>query len=510
MSPANDLSRRKGAPLLANSLADSHMMLDEAERRRQAGELDRAQSICEALLKTHPNYVGALHTLGLVLADQRQFAEAMPYLVRASMHNPRDWKTLTVLSGVFIRLGATEMAARILEQARHINPNDAAILVTLGEIYREEQEYELAATAFRGALQLDDTLQVARLGVGLCCMHLGEFAEAAGAYEELVRQGPQSIGTLMTYNLLPASYIKADILNLVNAAVRTEGQTQEDFDASVAFVRGTALHNMGKHVEAWSNLLTANRLCFSRFASSYEKEKAARLKFLDYVSGSTPKIYSDRAKDTVQTSLFILGPSRSGKTTLERLAAKIEGVKRGYENPIVLKSVNRTFQSAGLLTRDQLIELPSSLHSMFRNFYLEELKERAGSAKVFTSAHPGRIFDVLRIAEVIPNVRIILVKRDIDDLTLRIFMKSYQQQHPYAYDIVSIREYIRWYNKMIDIVKEKFPNISIVIKYEDLIVNPRIALKQIADLVGLHLDEGALPIVGDDRNCAAPYSDFMK
>ena len=147
---------------------------------------------------------------------------------------------------------------------------------------------------------------------------------------------------------------------------------------------------------------------------------------------------------------------------------------------------------------------------MFRNFYLEELQERAGSAKVFTSAHPGRIFDVLRIAEVIPNVRIILVTRDIDDLTLRIFMKSYQQQHPYAYDIATIREYIRWYNKMIDIVMEKFPSISIVIKYEDVIVNPRMALEKISDLIELPVVEGALPVAGDDRNCAAPYSGYMK
>ena len=51
-----------------------------------------------------------------------------------------------------MRLGAREMAANTLEQARLIRPQDASILMTLGEIYRDDREFELAEKAYREAL----------------------------------------------------------------------------------------------------------------------------------------------------------------------------------------------------------------------------------------------------------------------------------------------------------------------------------------------------------------------
>src|SRR5688572_16170056 len=124
-----------------NPLKAAYVKLDEAEQLRLQGRLDRAQKICDVLVREYPNYVGALHTLGLILADKRNPGQALNYLVRAAMLNPRSWMTLTALSGVYLQLDAPEMAALTLEQARQIKPLDASILVTLGEIYRAEREY---------------------------------------------------------------------------------------------------------------------------------------------------------------------------------------------------------------------------------------------------------------------------------------------------------------------------------------------------------------------------------
>jgi len=55
----------------------------------------------------------------------------------------------------------------------------------------------------------------------------------------------------------------------------------------------------------------------------------------------------------------------------------------------------------------------------------------------------------------------------------------------------------------------KLPDISRVINYEDMIADPAAALRTAADLCGLPMEHGALPNVGDDRNCAAPYHEFM-
>src|SRR5262249_57493086 len=123
------VAKQKGQP--ANPLQDSFIRLEEAERLRQQGQLQRAKKICEAVVREHPDYMGALHTLGLIYADLEDSEQALNCLVRAAMLNPSSWTTLTALSGVYLALNAPEMAAQALEQAKAIKPNDAAVLMTL-------------------------------------------------------------------------------------------------------------------------------------------------------------------------------------------------------------------------------------------------------------------------------------------------------------------------------------------------------------------------------------------
>ena len=66
-------------------------LLEEADRLRQQGKLDRAESICYPLVRRHPGYVAALHTLGLVYLDKGDFERALDCLVRASMLDPANW-----------------------------------------------------------------------------------------------------------------------------------------------------------------------------------------------------------------------------------------------------------------------------------------------------------------------------------------------------------------------------------------------------------------------------------
>jgi hypothetical protein len=97
------------------------------------------------------------------------------------------------------------------------------------------------------------------------------------------------------------------------------------------------------------------------------------------------------------------------------------------------------------------------------------------------------------------------VKRNLDDNMLRIFMREYAVGNSYSYDLKSTREHLVWYHQMIDALAEKLPTIARVIHYEDIIADPAAALRMGADLCGLTVEKGALPELGDDRNCAEPY-----
>lgn len=508
--------RTKPAPIgeldrPSNAVMEAYERLQEAEQLRGSGQLAQARAICEKLTAQYPDYMGALHTLGLICADMRDYPQALGCLVRATMLNPRDWRTFTALSGVYLAMGALEIAAQTLEQAAKINPEDAGIFTTLGEIYRNQREYELAAEAFRKALSLDRARWAAEIGLADCCVQLGEFAAAAAAARNVVKQRPHSIRPFYLLTSLPAAFVKLDLLPLIGKTVRGKNETEIDYESSVHFTRAAALDRAGRHEEAWRHLVAANKMMFATTREACVRTFQITEKIFERVSASPVK-----ARDGVPgegkhaISLFILGPSRSGKTTMERLMGSISGVKRGYENPIASNALRRAFQTAGTLTSNYYESLPPSLEPLCREIYLEELERRAGSARVFTNTHPTQIIDAARIAAICPNARFIFVKRNLDDIALRIFMHRYAQGFAYAYDLGAIRKYVSWYYQMMDVIAQKLSRITLVIQYEDMIANPVAALAAAAELCGLEPPQGPLPEIGDDRGCAEPYRQFME
>jgi tetratricopeptide (TPR) repeat protein len=456
----------------------------------------------------YPDYYGALYTLGLIYADKRQYPQALGYLVRAVMLNPRSWKALTALSTVYLELGASEMAAQTLEQARAVEPRNAGIFATLGEIYRAEREYELAYDAFHSALKLEAGLDIAALGLGTTCMHLGRFAEATKAFEGLVKRGNRSLIGLAALAEVPSSLVSVDVLAELQKITPDKNTNRAEFDVAVAFIKAAALDRAGNPSEAWQALTAANRSLYLARKEDIRAVNETQHAALEDLKQKRIKPFPPRSSGNT-ISLFILGPSRCGKTTMETLIAQLEGVKRGYENPIVENAVRRTFQLAGLLTERAFELLPSALDAQCREGYVDELVRRSGSAKVFTNTHPARIYDAARIASVFPNVRFIFIKRGRDDNLLRIFMRRYAVGNSFSYDLKSARDHIEWYHTMIDTLAEKLPKISRVIRYEDIIANPESVLRTAADLCELSVANMSPSEIGDDRGCSKPYEGLV-
>ena len=474
---------------------------------RQRRKLDRAESICSALIRRHPGYVAALHTLGLVYLDKGNFERALDCLVRAAMLSPQAWVTLTALGHTYLRLGAIEMATRTLEQARMLNPHEAAILVSLAEAYEEEREYERAQEAYRSALTLEPRLEAAAIGLAVASSSLGQQSEAAGAIRHALKQGHRSLNLFRTITTLPPLSIDVDVLAELDRMVIHP--SDREGKNTIAFVRSAALDAAGRHAEAWECLVPANRMLFEQKREALKNEVARQEESSDWLLGTSIRTAKPISSDGSPVSLFILGPSRSGKTTLEQLVGLFDGVKRGFEGPIVENALRGAFQSAALPNSIIFEQLPANSYPIFGEFYLKELRRRAPSARVVTNTIAARIHDIARIATTVPNVRLVFMKRDIEDNTLRIFMRKYIRGNAYAYQIKSIYEHLLWYHQMSDRLAEIFSDISLVINSETMVSNPAVAVREIKILCGLAGQPEHLPEVGDDSGCATPYRDFM-
>jgi tetratricopeptide (TPR) repeat protein len=482
--------------------------LQEVEQLRLQGKFDKAETIGVALTRKHPYYLAGLYTLGLVYLDRKNHERALDCLIRALMCDPKNWKTLTALGLVYLRLRAYELAKDCLQRALYFKPHDASILTSLGEVFREDRDDEAAVGAYQAALAIDPSLETAEVGLSACLLNRGRYPEAAEVLRKAYARGHRSLNILHQLAGLPRSLAGLDPLEEL-ASLRPQAEkASADYKTDFMFGYGAALDAAGRFDEAWPILVAANRAVAPHhrqtLLSEIEQRESALSKMLK--AGLNP---IEPLQSHIPISLYILGPSRSGKTSLENLLRGIDGFKPGCEAPIVERALQLTWQSAGLPAGKNLDELPASMVPAFRNHYIEELRGRAGTGRVVTITVADRIRDILLMSRIVPNVRVALVRRNEDDNALRIFMTKYSRGNSYAYSMESIRAYLDWYRKMQDVVSEKMSAAACLLSYEDMVADPRAAIVTAIELCGISATSNAHPAVHDDRNCSRAYAHMI-
>lgn len=492
-------------------LQQAYNRLQQAEEFRAQGQYDRAEKLCVSLLRQFPDYYGALHTLGLVHGDKGNHHEAVRCLVQAAMLNSNSWTTFTALAGEYLLLGAKKMAIRTLHEALAINATEPSIFVTLAQIHTQQREYLSAYDVYSKALELEPQMQEAIAGYVYTCIHLGKYSDASSALESWFgRKTPPSLEMLKLLVSLPASFIRRDVLADLDKLNNPSGTGQADDEIDIAFIRLAALDKMQRYDEAWQTAVQAN----DKVRASIQKEMSNELKMvearLDWIRKNSSQFKNfDYSDDSYPTTLLILGPSRSGKTTAESLMASQFGVKRGYENPAIEDAIQTAYQMGGLITYDSIGQLPLQLYPSLRDAYRKSIDEFLGTNSIFTTTSPGYIWDSPLLLKAIPNVRFVFIKRNVDDLMSRIYLRRYRTRNTYSYDIQYIQNYAKAYNELIELMSELLPSVSRVIVYEDMVVDPLKATDEMCELVGIEPDHTVLPQIGNDIGCGEPYKELM-
>lgn len=516
---------KTGPEALSPESVQARRQLEDAQRFLLTGNLEKAQDVCRELLSEHAEYVAALETLGQTYVATGKYEAALPCFARASMLCPDVPSILARLGEVYFHLGGTEMALQSLAEAIDLglDESDAAeAYYTLGRVFERKCEYDRAAEYFTKVLAIDPGDGVAAYFLGSCHEEIGEHGKAIQAFRQALKGG-QSITdqALVQYCIScgPTSKadkkILADLDQLKNDLVKGDNEKTDSafFTAHIASARAHILEGLGKHDEAWECLVEANEPVNTLYANdvrmSNDMGEASLQRTTQWnYAGPPPDACGD---SELPVSLFIIGPSRAGKSTLERLVSSMKGVKRGYENEIVQAVARLTSDSSGLLSLQYPGQLPTALHGSFTSNYEEEVLKRADGAKLFTITHPGLVLDIGRIAETVPNAKFIFIERDTDDTAIRIFGKIYlKDTNFYAYDVEKIYESLSGYSKLINSWSSVLSGVSMRLTYEDMIADPEKTRAQIAEFCGMPKLKDALPDLGDDRRCAEPYLDMLK
>jgi len=152
-----------------------------------------ALSIWEDTVAKVPASARAHNNLGLVLADQEKFDEAIVQYRTALEIDPNSEKIHDNLGVVLSRNGQVDEAIIQYRKALEINPNTVSAYSNLGNALNARGQYEEALTLYNKALELNPNLEIVYNNIGAILAHQGQMDKAVIHFKKALELQPQYV-----------------------------------------------------------------------------------------------------------------------------------------------------------------------------------------------------------------------------------------------------------------------------------------------------------------------------
>ncbi|MDZ4735739.1 MAG: tetratricopeptide repeat protein [Rhodospirillaceae bacterium] len=464
---------------------------------------DAALAAYDAALAIEPSNPEILNDRGLALRQQDRLGEALASFERALESQPDFLPALGNRALVLMRLDRSAAALDGFERLLALAPDHVEGLVNRARLLQSFGDGAAVIDAYRRVLSLRPGLVAAEGALADALAGLGRNEEAAALARGILARATANNDrdrflALRTLASMPHPPADLDLVAALEAMQAPSSLAPQQFKTMRDFALAGLRHKRGEYDATWRYLEAAHRPLRETARAQRDARRQSYAAALAAVDAASELDDAIPPRADLPVSLFILGPSRSGKTIVERLVATIPGVHAGGENALARIARERAADGSDLatLTQDQ--------RARFADEYAR-LLARAGEARIVTGTAPGNIRDIVPLAGLVPNLRLVFLKRARNDLLLRIAMKQYTG-NDYAGDPASIAAYLDFYDGMIDRLAARFPRHALLLHYEDVVADPDAARSAIAQLCGVAAPTGSAPKLPDDRNCAAPYA----
>jgi tetratricopeptide (TPR) repeat protein len=491
-------------------LQTAYNQLADAEEYRRAGQFEPALRITSDLVKKFPAYWAALHTHGLVLLEKGECEEALIYLLLADNSHPDQPMTLAALAQAQLSCGHIERALDCTERGLRLEPDNLDLLHARAEIFKATAQYGIAEGLYARVCELSGGQLRAIIGLANCHIELGRMQEGVKLLQSAAWRWSDAFEPIYELSSVPDGFLGGDLVALLDRWRKNHAETVVD-PASFGFAKAWALHAAGRFDEAWEQLESANRLVFQTEQANARMDLERKQIELSAVSAAATGIDWCPAPPAPEcpSTILILGPSRSGKSTLESLLST-SGLIRGDESNLVATTVRDTLQTFGLVPFTSAQALPKHVRDAFCALYRERVGTLAKDGFGITITNPNLISDIPYLVALVPNLQLIFTDRDTDDLVFSIYQKHYARGNAYSYSLRTARAYVDWYRSMASVLSTRVPQLSLSFSYADLIERPGDVVRSVGKKIGRNIVLSKEYLVqGDGRGCSTPYKDRL-
>lgn len=485
-------------------------VLQQAEAARARHDLAAADRLIRGALKQAPGDPVALRLLGQIALTAGNAVAAEQAFRRVLTLAPSFAPARGELAAALLTQGRT--GAALAETGRLLAATPNAVPVRVLHAQALLASGDAAGAAATGAALVAEHSQEARLWLpyALALRMLRRHDDAVAALRRAIAVR-ESFGEAwwQLANLKTGAIDAADLARLPALIAGAKGE--DGYHLRFALARG--LEDAGRPEEAMAAYREANaarRAMLPPDGAAQVAEQARRTRAV-----FTPAMLAKRAGlgDPSPAPIFILGLPRSGSTLLEQMLSchpAIEGTQELPDLPLLVASLAGLGGGAGGYP-ELLATLPDARLAELGAAYLKSVAAKRTTDKpFFTDKQPANWMHAGLIRLILPNAKIIDMRRDPFACGLSIFRQHFARGAGWSYAIETIAARQHLYAGRMDHWAEAMPGAILPVTLEALVDDPAATLRRVLDHLGLPFDPAVLDFHRSDRPVFTPSSEQVR
>ena len=453
------------------------------------GELDEALAIIEPLIAAQPRFADAYLVRANIRSIRGDLGLALPDYERAIALQPNAHETWYSYGRALDTLGRFEPALAAFDRALALRPNYADALIGRGGALKMLDRLPEAVACFDQASALGgDAVTKGLSARGAALAETGDADEAGTCLRQAIASGGNSAAAWLSL----ADIVKFEADDPGFAAMESRlaeiARRQPSEAQLLHFALAKAYLDIRDSARAFAHLDAGNRSKRAQIVYDAEANRAQIASIVAAFPAETLARFAG-AGSPATTPIFVVGMPRSGTTLIEQILAShptIHGAGELQALPHIVAEIGGVPNGVAALTAEDLAQLGDD--------YVERAGEPPGGKTRVVDKLPANFLNLGFIRLILPEARIIHVRRDPVDTCLSCYTKNFKAANlPYTYEQTELGLYYRDYQTLMAHWRATLPASHFLeVDYETVVDDLETQARRMIAFLGLSWDPACL------------------
>jgi tetratricopeptide (TPR) repeat protein len=448
------------------------------------GQIRTVTRECDRLTKEFPQSFLLWNLLGAALTNQGKLEEAITAYNKALLIKPDYAEGHNNMGVAFKAQGKPDEAITAYNKALLIKPDYAEGHNNMGAALTNQGKLEEAIAAFNKALLIKPDYAEAHYNLGLTLQAQDKFEEAIAAYNKALLIKPdyaeahRNLSALKKYE-----YSDPQIVQMEKLYAGTN--ISDEVRCHLCFALAKSSEDLGNLEAAFRYFKEGNALRkrFLNYDIVQDEELFSRIR---KTANSFKNVFFNASgKEDFPTPILILGMPRSGTTLVEQIISNHSKVTAADE----LKFL----KMFGSSLAEGKVEVSGDKLRTIRNQYLNEIKKLSLGRPFVTDKMPNNFFYIGLICSVLPEAKIIHVKRNSAATCWSNYKQYFEAKGlGYSNDLLDVVHYYQMYEELMLFWDEHYPGKIYHLDYEQLTTDQEPETKKLIQYLGIDWEDACL------------------